>query len=80
MGRPDVAEELGCCLLLVGGDEGLGYEGFVRRWSRVAGSAGFEGPHVSAVQCTRHLEEQSGEIVGHPHLNQRGANLIVGSL
>ena len=37
-------------LLLVSGNEGLGYEGFVTGWSRVAGSASFERPHVSAVQ------------------------------
>src|SRR5580692_1124042 len=70
-----------CCgLLLISGDERLSDESFKQGWSGVAGTARFERAHVSRVQCRGHLEQEAGEIVGHSHLHQGGANLIVGEV
>jgi hypothetical protein len=56
-------------LLLIGWDEGIGYESFVTGWGGVLGCAGFEGAHVSGVEGADHLQEQAGEGLGHSHLN-----------
>jgi hypothetical protein len=71
---------LGCGLLLISGDERLSDESFKGGWSGVAGSARFERAHVSGVECGAHLEQEAGEIVGHSHLDQSGANLMVGKV
>jgi len=43
-------------LLLIGRDEGVGYERFVTGWRSVLGCARFKGTHVPGVQCGRHLQ------------------------
>ena len=71
---------LRCCLVLIGWDEDLVDEIFVGRRSRVLGCARLERAHVSRVQAGGHFEKQSGELVGHPCLNQRRSHLFVGQL
>jgi len=60
---------LGGGLLLIGWDEGIGYESFVTGWGGVLGCAGFEGAHVSGVEGADHFQEQAGEGLGHSHLH-----------
>src|SRR5579859_6381582 len=81
-GRPPLHKRSGYHLLLVliGRDEGFGYERFVTGWSGVLRAAWFEGSHGSGVEGGGHLEEQAGEWFGHSHLNEEAAHLLVGHL
>jgi hypothetical protein len=57
---------LRCCLLLIGRDERIGYEGFELRRRCVAGGARFQGAHVSCVEGGGHLQDQVGEFSDIP--------------
>jgi len=48
---------LRCSLLLIGRDEGLGYEGFELRWCCVDGGTRFQCAHVPGVQGACHLQD-----------------------
>src|SRR5438270_7178658 len=69
-----------CYLLLIGRDEGFGYKGFVACGRGVFGRARLKGVHFSGIECAGHFQKQLGKLLGHSHLNQGAASLIVGQV
>src|ERR1700756_4969045 len=64
-------------LLLIGRDEGIGYERFVTGWGGVLRCARVKGTHVSGVERAGHLQQKPGKLFGHSHLHQDTPKLIV---